>query len=60
MYGIRPTNAFRKDLKRIEKRGYNIALLTDVIKKLANGERLPPKNKDHMLFGDFKAAENVT
>lgn len=54
MYGIRPTNAFRKDLKRLEKRGYNIALLTDVIKKLANGESLPPKNKDHMLFGDFE------
>ncbi len=54
MYGIRPTNAFRKDLKRIEKRGYNIALLTDVIKKLANGESLPPKSKDHMLFGDFE------
>lgn len=38
MYAIRPTTRFQKDLKRMEKRGYNIALLTDIIKKLANGE----------------------
>ncbi len=33
MYRIRPTNRFQKDLKRIQKRGYNIALITDIIKK---------------------------
>ena len=44
MYSIRPTTKFQKDLKRIEKRGYNISLLTEIIKKLANGEQLPEKN----------------
>ncbi|MBO5369188.1 MAG: type II toxin-antitoxin system YafQ family toxin [Clostridia bacterium] len=39
--------------KRIEKRGYNISLLTEVIKKLANGEQLPEKNKDHNLQGEY-------
>ena len=53
MYAIRPTTKFQKDLKRLEKRGYNLSLLTDVIKKLANGERLPEKNKDHILQGEF-------
>ena len=53
MYKIRPTTKFQKDLKRIEKRGYNISLLTDVIKKLANGEQLPEKNKDHSLQGEY-------
>ena len=53
MYSIRPTTRFQKDLKRIEKRGYNISLLTEVIKKLANGEQLPEKNKDHNLFGEY-------
>ena len=53
MYAIRPTTSFQKDLKRMEKRGYNIALLTDIIKKLANGEQLPEKNRDHALVGDF-------
>lgn len=53
MYSIRPTTKFQKDLKRIEKRGYNIALITDIIKKLANGEQLPEKNRDHSLSGDY-------
>ena len=44
---------FQRDLKRIEKRGYNISLLAEVIKKLANGEQLPEKNKDHNLSGDY-------
>jgi len=57
MYSVRPTTKFQKDLKRIEKRGYNIALITDIIKKLANGEQLPEKNRDHSLSGDY--AENV-
>ncbi|MBR5157376.1 MAG: type II toxin-antitoxin system YafQ family toxin [Clostridia bacterium] len=53
IYSIRPTTKFQKDLKRIEKRGYNISLLTEVIKKLASGEQLPEKNKDHNLLGEY-------
>lgn len=53
IYTIRPTSKFQKDLKRIQKRGYNIALLTDVIKKLAVGEKLPEKNRDHSLSGTY-------
>ena len=53
MYSIRPTTKFQKDLKRIEKRGYNISLLTEVIKKLAIGEQLPEKYKDHNLIGEY-------
>ena len=52
-YTIRPTSRFVKDLKRVQKRGYDISLLADVIKKLAYGEELPQKNKDHALVGDF-------
>lgn len=53
MLNVKPTTKFQKDLKRIQKRGYNIALLTEVIKKLAAGEVLPEKNRDHALSGDF-------
>lgn len=53
MYNIRPTTRFQKDLKRVQKRGYNIDLLTAVIKKLAAGETLPEKNRDHPLIGDY-------
>ena len=53
MYAIRPSTRFQKDLKRIQKRGYDLAFLTAVIKKLAAGEELPPKNHDHQLVGDY-------
>lgn len=52
-YTVKPTNKFQKDLKKIQKRGYNISLLTDIIKKLANGEKLPEKNRDHELTGNY-------
>ena len=44
MYNIRPTTKLQKDLKRGKKRGYDISLLTEVIKKLAEGEPLPEKS----------------
>lgn len=52
-YVVKPTAKFQKDLKRIQKRGYDISLLTDIIHQLSNGEQLPEKNKDHSLFGNF-------
>lgn len=53
MYNVKPTTRFQKDLKRVAKRGYDISLLTQIVKKLANGEPLPEKNKDHPLSGDY-------
>lgn len=50
-YTVRPTAKFQKDLKRVEKRGYNINLITDIIKKLAAGENIEPTNRDHQLSG---------
>lgn len=52
-YNVRPTTKFQRDLKRVQRRGYDISLLTAVIKKLADGEPLPEKNKDHNLSGDY-------
>lgn len=43
MYKIRPTSKFRRDLKRIQKRGYDLTLLTDIINKLTEGKPLPEK-----------------
>lgn len=53
-YLIKPTNRFKKDLKKIIKRGYNQKLITDVITLLANGEQLPLQNNDHALTGNYK------
>ncbi len=52
-YRVRPTTKFQKDLKRVKRRGYDISLLAEVIKKLAAGEPLPERNKDHQLLGDY-------
>ena len=54
MYTVKPTVKFQKDLKRAEKRGYKIDLLTAVIKKLAAGKALDESNNDHPLKGKFK------
>lgn len=54
MYKIRPSVKFQKDLKRVQKRGYDISLLTDVLNILANGETLPEKYKDHNLNGNYE------
>ena len=53
MYNRRLTTKFQKDVKQIKKRGLDISLLTKILKKLAAGEPLPEKNRDHQLSGDY-------
>ena len=52
-YEVKPSDQFKKDVKSAQKRGYNINLLTDVIKTLANGETLDAKYRDHQLSGNY-------
>jgi len=52
-YVVKPTAKFQKDLKRVQKRGCNLDLLTQAIKILASGEPLPQKYNDHALIGNF-------
>lgn len=52
-YNIKPSTQFKKDLKTVKKRGYDLRLLTAVIDQLANGKQLPEKNRDHALTGNF-------
>ena len=54
MLTIKYETSFRKDFKRIVKRGYDIQLLEEVIEMLADGKTLPEKYKDHSLSGDYK------
>ena len=49
-YGIQFTRNFEKDLKRISKQGKNLDKLIYVIKKLANGEKLDNKYRNHNLI----------
>ena len=52
-YEIQPTNRFKKDLKLCKSRGYDINLITDIIKRLSNGDKLEEKYKDQDLFGNW-------
>lgn len=45
------TTRFKKDLKTVEKRNFDIELMKDIIRKLCDEEPLPEKNKDHNLYG---------
>lgn len=47
------TSQFRKDYKRAIKRGKNIAKLDDIIRKLATGEPLDIRHRDHALVGNW-------
>ena len=53
MLKIKFLNSFKKDYKRIVKRGYDIALLENVIRMLADGETLPAKYRDHARTGNY-------
>lgn len=53
MLTIKFHSSFKKDYKRVVKRGYNVKLMEDVINKLAKQEQLPEKNRDHALSGDY-------
>jgi mRNA interferase YafQ len=52
------TNQFKKDVKRAEKRGKNLAKLRTAIELLIEGEPLPPGYKDHPLRGDFAGSRD--
>lgn len=53
MLTIKYQTAFKRDFKRIKKRGYDINLLKNVIAMLAEGLSLPSEYRDHSLSGDF-------
>ncbi len=53
MLKLFPTSRFRKDLKRIKKRNYNMDKLNEVIQLLLEEKTLPSKYCDHALLGDY-------
>jgi len=51
MYEIFRTKSFKKDYKKLTKNEKD--LVKNIIIKLANGETLEEKYKDHKLIGDY-------
>lgn len=52
-YELSVTGRFKKDLKTVIKRGYNVSSLNDVIDVLIYGEPLADKYNDHRLIGNW-------
>jgi len=50
-YRPKPTSRFRKDVKALVRRGYNMELLEGVLDKLLTGQPLDEKYCDHPLKG---------
>ena len=43
----------KKDMKMCQKRRYDFSLFKDVVDTLRIPEALPPKNRPHVLSGDY-------
>lgn len=53
MLTIRYETTFKRDYKRIVKRGYDVRLLEHVISMLVEQKQLPERYRDHALGGEF-------
>jgi len=51
MKAIYETSQFRKDYKKIRKQGKNIEKLKEIVRRLAEGQPLEPRHRDHALIG---------
>lgn len=53
MLQLATTTQFRKDYKRIRKRGYDTDLLKQVLDRLISEESLDLRYRDHSLSGNY-------
>ena len=53
MKTIQRTSHFKKDVKRLQKRGKDMSLLKEVILLLARNQSLETKYRDHPLVGNY-------
>ncbi|MBU0511103.1 MAG: type II toxin-antitoxin system YafQ family toxin [Chloroflexi bacterium] len=54
MKTIQRTSQFRKDVKRMGRRGVDFSIFKEIIRKLATGETLETRYRDHRLVGQYK------
>ncbi len=51
---IRRTSQFKRDVKRMQRRGKDLVKLKEVLTSLVRGESLSAKYRDHVLVGQYK------
>jgi mRNA interferase YafQ len=47
------TRTFRRDVKRLRKRGNDLEQLLGVVEALRRGQTLEPRHRDHALTGEW-------
>jgi len=58
MKAIYETSHFRKDIKKVRKRGKQIEKLKVIVGRIANGEPLDPRHRDQALIGPLKGSRD--
>lgn len=51
---IKRSNQFKRDYRRMMKRGKNATKLIAILEKLSHGKALPIRCRDHVLSGDYQ------
>ena len=54
MKSLDQTGSFKRDLKRVTKRGYDLSKLTTILSLLQANSPLPVSNRPHSLKGRWK------
>jgi mRNA interferase YafQ len=54
MKTIRRTSRFKRDVKRMQRQGWELENLIRVLETLVKGEPLAAKYQDHVLVGQYK------
>ena len=54
MLAVRQATAFRRDVRRLARRGADLARLESIVALLAAEEPLEARHHDHSLSGDWK------
>jgi mRNA interferase YafQ len=57
-WALEYTAQFRRDYKRLQRQGKDLAKLIRVLDSLAAGETLPAKHKDHALAGRWQGCRD--
>ena len=53
MKALRRTSQFKKDVKRMEKRGNDFNDFKEIVKLLLGGQKIDTKYRDHALIGQY-------
>lgn len=59
MRSLSRTSQFKKDVKKVEKRGKDLRKLRAVLDLLIDSKPLPDTLRDHALQGEFKGSRDL-